>query len=473
MRRLLARLWHYADKPEYGVNGAIKTAVFGERKRQSLDLKKSLHLFDFGNRERILDADLYPYFHTKAGFTLQSFDFWRHSLLLGASGSGKSKLSANFIRQISEKSELKNKYHLLVIDPHANLQNDIGGLANAEIFDFENNSLDLFGLENNLMAVEMLVSLFENLMAEQYNPKLERVLRNTVSLLLSVNDFSFDNFKRVLLEVAYRNELLSGRTDIPTATRDFFLTGFTEMKTRYYNESVAPLIAFLDEMEQLEMRGISTKLQDAINNNFLNIVSLNCAEIGERMTKVVSNLIFEQIYLLAVARKIENLIVVVDEVAMVESPILAKMLSELRKFGVTIILCEQYLTQVSVETKNAILANVVNYFSFRVSADDAEFLESTLLMKCLEDDSPEERQKILMKLADRECVARIMNNGKVMAGFLAKTADFSPTPFVPPTRTNEVMRSDRQETTLRSLEIGNVNLRKIMVKNSTARKPMR
>ena len=473
MRRLLAKLWHYADRPEYGINGMIKTAVFGKRKHQGLDLRKNLHLFDFGNHEKLLDVDLYPYFHTKAGVTLQSFDFWRHSLFLGASGSGKSKLTANFIKQISGKTEFAHKYRILVIDPHAALQNDIGGLDGAEIFDFRKNYLDLFGLENNLMAVEMLISLFKNLMGEQYNSKLERVLRNTASLLLSTSNFSFDNFKRALLEIAYRNELLRSRANIPTATRDFFLTGFTEMKTRYYNESIAPLIAFLEEMGQLEMQGMPTKLQDAIDNNFLNIVSLDCAKIGERMTKVVSNLIFEQVYLLAVVRKIENIILVIDEVAMVDSPILAKMLSELRKFGVTIVLCEQYLTQVSNDTKSAILANVVNYFSFRMSADDAEFLEKVLLMKCLEDDSPKERQKMLIKLADRECIARIMSNSKVMAGFLARTADFASIPFEPQAKEVKIMHDDKKKGALSPFEIDNASLRKTMVENSTARKSVR
>ena len=67
----------------------------------------------------------------------------------------------------------------------------------------------------------------------------------------------------------------------------------------------------------------------------------------------------------------EHIIFVVDEVAVVENPILRRFLSEARKYNVSLVLAQQYFSQISDELQKSIFANVLNYYIFRVSISDA------------------------------------------------------------------------------------------------------
>src|SRR5262249_14815567 len=55
---------------------------------------------------------------------------------------------------------------------------------------------------------------------------------------------------------------------------------------------------------------------------------------------------------------------------------LANMLSELRKYRVGMILAHQYLNQLDVQVRDAILGNVGTMIAFRLGLADAEILES-------------------------------------------------------------------------------------------------
>lgn len=474
MRDLISKIWRYSNTVEYGVRGRIKQFVFGEPKRHPIDISKNLHLLESkASQKSLLQIDLFPYFHNFSYLPLTAIDFWRHSLVLGASGSGKSTFIANLVKQIQHY--YPQKYHTLIIDPHATLSNDIGGLPNTCIYDFINESIGLYDLDNSIMATEMLLVLFKDLLDDQYNPKLERVLRHTISILLENQLFSFTNFKRILLEPNFRTDLTNSRRPTSSNIKNFFLVDFTELKTAHYNEAIAPLISFIDEIDALNLRNFPTKLQDAINYNSISIVSLNSATLGNRQIKIISNLILEQIYLLAISRKIENLILVIDEISLIDSPILAKMLAELRKFGVSIILSGQFLGQISNNTKNAILANTANLFAFRLSQSDAIELEQNLLIKSLKTTSPSDNQHLLLALPDRSCIARIMHNGKIMPAVLGKTLDFTPKPHLKPiSPTQPILATtspQKQSYSPPPLRVDSeLSIRQIMVQNSTSRK---
>ena len=53
---------------------------------------------------------------------------------------------------------------------------------------------------------------------------------------------------------------------------------------------------------------------------------------------------------------------------------LANMLSELRKFGVGTVLAHQYLHQLDPDIRHAVLGNVGTLISFRLGAEDANFI---------------------------------------------------------------------------------------------------
>ena len=151
----------------------------------------------FGEAHRIFSRRLAQTAVRLGEFYLKQkdFSFDKHSVVVGASGCGKSKFLSMLIKNVLDDYQLTNQYKIIVIDPHAALENDIGGMG--EVVDFlrDETSLDLFVNDSAdvVISAELLLELFKSLMADQYNAKLERVLRHAILTLLANEMFDFAN----------------------------------------------------------------------------------------------------------------------------------------------------------------------------------------------------------------------------------------------------------------------------------------
>ena len=65
----------------------------------------------------------------------------------------------------------------------------------------------------------------------------------------------------------------------------------------------------------------------------------------------------------------------IDEFQNFTTDSIATILSEARKYRLNLIIAHQYMPQLTEQIKNAVLGNVGSIASFRVGAEDAEFLE--------------------------------------------------------------------------------------------------
>ena len=170
----------------------------------------------------------------------------------------------------------------------------------------------------------------------------------------------------------------------------------------------------------------------------------------------------------------EHIIFIIDEVAVVENPILCRYLAEARKYRLSLMLAGQYFNQISNELKNSIFANVINYYIFRISKLDANILVDNFNMKIPLDDSKEQKIKLLTELNDRECITRISNNGILLPAFKSKTIDFNSIPRIKNQDTNEEIISlnnnDYNKDKTNFKINSNINLKDILISNSTNRK---
>ena len=149
-------------------------------------------------------------------------------------------------------------------------------------------------------------------------------------------------------------------------------------------------------------------IEETIKNNFLSVISLDQSKIGEKLCKTISGLIMTGLFNLMQKGVIEeHIIFIVDEVAVVQNPILKRFLSESRKYNLSLILSGQYFNQINEDIQKAIFSNVVNYYTFRVSREDAIILSRNMLMELAVHDSHFAKVKMLSELANRECVVRI------------------------------------------------------------------
>ena len=259
---------------------------------------------------------------------------------------------------------------------------------------------------------------------------------------------------------------------------NFFLTDFNELKNKSHSEAISPIISFIDEMSILPTFNSKNKLENLeniIQNNFLSIISLDESSIGEKMTKTISGLVMGQIFSIMQKRHIEeHIILIIDEVAIIQNPILKRFLSESRKYNLSLILSGQYFNQINEDIQKAIFANIINYYTFRVSREDAIILSRNMQMEVAVHDSFFAKLKILSELGNRECVLRISTNGKVLPAFKARTLDVISHPRIIEKDGKEEVIKDKSKQNLKKkfLINNNINLKEIMKSQSTGRRKL-
>jgi hypothetical protein len=92
---------------------------------------------------------------------------------------------------------------------------------------------------------------------------------------------------------------------------------------------------------------------------------------------------------------------------------LTNMMSELRKYGVGLVLAHQYMHQLEVDIRQAVLGNAGTLVSFRVGPDDAAVLAREF--------QPTFGVEDLLNLANRDIYLKLMIDGAPCLPFSAET----------------------------------------------------
>lgn len=412
-----------------------------------LSLEKTMHVMDTVDNNALLSVPGFPYSPRDYYLSMSSYEFDKHSLIVGASGSGKSKLIQLYIDRLSKHGTALNQYRVIVIDPHASLEQDLQHISNSRIINLGSESAQLFpdASADISAATELTSTLFQSLLQDQFNPRLDRVLRFSVYVLLTAQAMSLDGLKTFLTDLDTRSRVLDHvQGYVPANIQQFFATDFNEIRTQFYNEGILPIVSLIDEMQlQPSLVGEAAQsLYTMVKDNFLTVFSLNKVSMGEKAVKTVAGLLIQQIFLLAQSRTIPyKLILVVDEVSVVQNPALAAILAEARKFNLTLIMAQQYFSQVDTDIQDAILSNVVNYYIFRVSKDDAKKLEGNIAMDVPDEILVQAKRKgqkdanvkvdLLTDQSARECIVRVSANGQLLPAMQARTVTVQSSAFGP------------------------------------------
>ena len=134
---------------------------------------------------------------------MDKFDFDKHSLIVGASGCGKTKFIATFINNIY--ANYKDDYKIIMIDPHGAIIDELQNMKDMRLVDMktQSTSIDLMLNSRELCNTntEILIEIFKDLFGKEYNSKLERVLRHSIYLLLKLEMLTFSNLRRLITQV--------------------------------------------------------------------------------------------------------------------------------------------------------------------------------------------------------------------------------------------------------------------------------
>ncbi|MDP3762516.1 MAG: TraM recognition domain-containing protein, partial [bacterium] len=165
------------------------------------------------------------------------------------------------------------------------------------------------------------------------------------------------------------------------------------------------------------------------------IMNLSKGRIGEDNSKLLGGLLVTKLQLAAMSRvdipepERRDFYLYVDEFQNFATESFANILSEARKYRLALVLANQYIAQLiqsvggskSTSVRDAIFGNVGTLVSFRVGAEDAEFLEKEF--------EPEFMATDVVNLAKYSVYLKLMIDGVASRAFSASTLPPYPKPM--------------------------------------------
>jgi hypothetical protein len=318
----------------------------------------------------------------------------RHVYMIGASGTGKSSLLINLIRQ-----DIENGEGVGVLDPHGDLIERILGIIPPERVDdvvlvdpsdpeysVGFNILSAHSdLEKNLLASD-LVSIFQRL-STSWGDQLGSVLQNAcLAFLESSEKGTLSDLRRFLIEPAFRDKFLQTVQDSDIVY--YWRKAFPQLGG---NKSIGSVITRLNSL--LSPKPVRHMISQAENRlDFTHILDtgkiflakLPEGQIGKENSYLIGSLLvakFQQLVMGRQAQKMElrrPFWLYIDEFQSFIAPSMAQILSGARKYGFGMILAHQELHHLerNSDVKSAVLSNPYTRIVFRVGDSDARVLEN-------------------------------------------------------------------------------------------------
>jgi hypothetical protein len=156
------------------------------------------------------------------------------------------------------------------------------------------------------------------------------------------------------------------------------------------------------------------------------IVNISRGRVGEDASRLLGAFLVTKIQLAAMSRvdipesERRDFYLYVDEFQHFATESFANILSEARKFHLSLIMAHQYIKQMEEPVMDAVFGNVGTLVSFRVGAEDAEFLEKWF--------TPDFMMNDIVNLGKRQMYLRLMIDGISSRGFSASTLERFPVP---------------------------------------------
>jgi hypothetical protein len=315
----------------------------------------------------------------------------RHTHIIGVSGTGKSSLLFNMIRQ-----DIENGAGVAVLDPHGDLVKQIlgiipdGRIDDVVLMDTSDmgfpvsfNILEAHSQEERDILASDLISVFRRF-STSWGDQMDTVLQNAIlAILKSERGGTLRDLQRFLAETPFRNEFLDSVQD--EFVRDFWKNIFPHLTG---GKSVGSVLARLQDFFSREaIRNIvsqrTNKLDFAgIMDNRKIFLARLPKGLGNENSYLLGTLLISKFQQIAMARASqeeslrENFWIYIDEFANFITPSMAEILAETRKYHVGLVLAHHQLHQLesSPEVTSAVLAHPCTRIVFRVEDGDARKL---------------------------------------------------------------------------------------------------
>ena len=365
-------------------------------------------------------------------FGIRRADRRSHVYVIGRTGTGKSTLLANMIRQDILAGE-----GLAVLDPHGELARQALSFVpperQADLVNFDAadpnlplgfNPLAGVPASERALAASDLIDVFKKIWAESWGPRLEHILRNALLAVLHQPDPALSDVLRLLNDRPFRRQLT---LHLPNReVREFWLREYDGYPDRFRAEAIAPIQnkvgAFLSNpllSRILSASNDAINLRKIMDEGKVLVVNLAKGKIGEDTASLLGAFMVARLGRTALRRadtpeaERRDFHAYLDEFPTFSTTSLAGMLSELRKYRLNLVLAHQFLSQLEIPVRDAILGNVGTTIAFRLGLTDAEILEKEF--------HPEFSATDLVNLPNYRVYLKLMVDGVVTRPFSAKT----------------------------------------------------
>lgn len=371
----------------------------------------------------------------KVTFGIKMDDRRRHMYIIGKTGMGKSELLKTIAIQ-----DIQAGRGLAFVDPHGDPVEDLldyipeGRIKDVIYF----NPADAgYPIGFNVMETEPdperralvaagVMSVFKKIWVDVWSARMEYILTYTILALLEAPDSTLLGINRMLSDKDYRRYILNYVTD--PVVKSFWTQEFAKYTDRFTAEATPAIQNKIGQfVSSAVVRHIVGQTKSAMNmrqimdQGKILLVNISKGRIGEDASRLLGGLIITKLQLAAMSRvdipeaERKDFVLIVDEFQNFATASFANILSEARKYRLSLVIAHQYVAQMEEPVRDAVFGNVGTIITFRVGAEDAELLEKEL--------APEFMANDIVNLGKRQIYLKLMIDGIASRAFSALTMD--------------------------------------------------
>lgn len=362
-------------------------------------------------------------------------DRMRHFYAIGQTGTGKTTLLQNMITQ-----DIREGRGCCFIDPHGDVINDLLAVVPPErfrdviYFDPAHTArpMGLNMLEYNTdypeqktFVVNEMLSIFNKLfdMGTAGGPMFEQYFRNATMLVLEdpSTGSTLLEISRVLADKKFRDKKLSNSTN--PIVNQFWREVAGKAGGEASLENIVPYITskFDNFLSNEIMRPIiaqqesSFNFREVMDEEKILLVNLSKGRLGDLNANLLGLILVGKILMSALSRvdipadDRKPFYLYMDEFQNIATDSIATILSEARKYQLSLNVVHQYIDQLQDEIRDAVFGNVGSMATYRVSSKDAEVLSEMY--------APTFTQRDIMNVDNYNYFAKILANGQPVKPF--------------------------------------------------------
>ena len=334
----------------------------------------------------------------KVKFGIKAEDRLRHIYSIGKTGMGKSTMLENMAIQ-----DIQNGEGMAFLDPHGKTadllleyipEHRIKDVIYFAPFDTEYpisfNVMEDVGPMKRHLVLSGLMSAFEKVFGEEsFSDRMQYILQNTILALLEYPGATMLGINKMLSDKVYRNKVIANITD--SSVKDYWVKEYAGYTERFAAEAIPAIQNKVGQFTSNPLiRNIigqtksSFEMRKIMDEKKILIVNLSKGLLGESNANLLGSMLVTKLYLAAMSRadaspaemkKLPNFYLYVDEFQSFANKSFADILSEARKYKLSLNITHQYIEQMEEEVRAAVFGNVGTMVTFRVGSYDAEILE--------------------------------------------------------------------------------------------------